>query len=102
MLTAAGTANTFRNDDQTSDPTTGAIGVLFGGMNQTAAVNVADGKAVLSAGKDMTLKSNTQMDYNRVNRMIAALDESIKKLEFAIKLVSADGSADVIHYKSCR
>lgn len=94
MLTAAGTANTFRNDDQTSDPTTGAIGVLFGGMNQTAAVNVADGKAVLSAGKDMTLKSNTQMDYNRVNRMIAALDESIKKLEFAIKLVSADGSAE--------
>ncbi|WP_296912318.1 leukotoxin LktA family filamentous adhesin, partial [uncultured Megasphaera sp.] len=90
LLTASGVTSTFKNTDSDSDTVTIAVGTVFGGMKNSASVTVEDGtkdkKAQLKAGKDLSLKTSTRMDYNRVEEIKKGLDESLQ----AVKAAAAD------------
>lgn len=87
LLTASGVTSTFKNTDSDSDTVTIAVGTVFGGMKNSASVTVEDGtkdkKAQLKAGKDLSLSTSTQMDYNRVAEIKKGLDDSLKAVKSA-------------------
>ena len=87
LLTASGVTSTFKNTDSDSDTVTIAVGTVFGGMKNSASVTVEDGtkdkKARLKAGKDLSLKTSTRMDYNRVAEIKKGLDESLQAVKAA-------------------
>lgn len=87
LLTASGVTSTFKNTDSDSDTVTIAVGTVFGGMKNSANVTVEDGtkdkKAQLKAGKDLSLKTSTQMDYNRVAEIKKGLDDSLQAVKAA-------------------
>ena len=87
LLTASGVTSTFKNTDSDSDTVTIAVGTVFGGMKNSASVTVEDGtkekKAQLKAGKDLSLKTSTRMDYNRVTEIKKGLDESLQAVKAA-------------------
>ena len=87
LLTASGVTSTFKNKDSDSDTVTIAVGTVFGGMKNSAKVTVEDGtkdkKAQLKAGKDLSLKTSTQMDYNRVAEIKKGLDDSLQAVKAA-------------------
>jgi len=87
LLTASGVTSTFKNKDSDSDTVTIAVGTVFGGMKNSANVTVEDGtkdkKAQLKAGKDLSLKTSTRMDYNRVAEIKKGLDDSIQAVKSA-------------------
>jgi len=88
LLTASGVTSTFKNTDSDSDTVTIAVGTVFGGMKNSASVTVEDGtkdkKAQLKAGKkDLSLKTSTRMDYNRVAEIKKGLDESLQAVKAA-------------------
>ena len=88
LLTASGVTSTFKNKDSDSDTVTIAVGTVFGGMKNSASVTVEDGtkdkKAQLKAGKkDLSLKTSTRMDYNRVAEIKKGLDESLQAVKAA-------------------
>ncbi|WP_337609870.1 leukotoxin LktA family filamentous adhesin, partial [Acidaminococcus fermentans] len=87
LLTASGVTSTFKNTDSGSDTVTIAVGTVFGGMKNSARVTVEDGtkdkKAQLKAGKDLSLKTSTQMDYNRVAEIKKGLDDSLQAVKAA-------------------
>lgn len=87
LLTASGVTSTFKNTDSDSDTVTIAVGTVFGGMKNSAKVTVEDGtkdkKARLKAGKDLSLKTSTRMDYNRVAEIKKGLDESLQAVKAA-------------------
>ena len=87
LLTASGVTSTFKNTDRGSDTVTIAVGTVFGGMKNSARVTVEDGtkdkKAQLKAGKDLSLKTSTQMDYNRVAEIKKGLDDSLQAVKAA-------------------
>lgn len=64
-----------------------AVGTVFGGMKNSANVTVEDGtkdqKAQLKAGKDLSLKANARMDYNRVAEIKKGLDDSLQAVKSA-------------------
>lgn len=87
LLTASGVTSTFKNTDSDSDTVTIAVGTVFGGMKNSANVTVEDGtkdqKAQLKAGKDLSLKANARMDYNRVAEIKKGLDDSLQAVKSA-------------------
>ena len=87
LLTASGVTSTFKNKDSDSDTVTIAVGTVFGGMKNSANVTVEDGtkdkKAQLKAGKDLSLKTSTRMDYNRVKEIKKGLDDSLQAVKSA-------------------
>ena len=87
LLTASGVTSTFKNTDSDSDTVTIAVGSVFGGMKNSARVTVEDGtkdkKAQLKAGKDLSLKTSTRMDYNRVAEIKKGLDDSLQAVKAA-------------------
>jgi hypothetical protein len=87
LLTASGVTSTFKNTDSDSDTVTIAVGTVFGGMKNSAKVTVEDGtkdkKAQLKAGKELSLKTSTRMDYNRVAEIKKGLDESLQAVKAA-------------------
>ena len=87
LLTASGVTSTFKNTDSDSDTVTIAVGTVFGGMKNSASVTVEDGtkdkKAQLKAGKDLSLKTSTRMNYNRVAEIKKGLDDSLKAVQSA-------------------
>ncbi|WP_417209394.1 leukotoxin LktA family filamentous adhesin, partial [Acidaminococcus fermentans] len=87
LLTASGVTSTFKNTDSGSDTVTIAVGTVFGGMKNSARVTVEDGtkdkKAQLKAGKDLSLKTSTRMDYNRVAEIKKGLDDSLQAVKAA-------------------
>ena len=87
LLTASGVTSTFKNTDSDSDTVTIAVGTVFGGMKNSARVTVEDGtkdkKAQLKAGKDLSLKTSTRMDYNRVAEIKKGLDDSLQAVKAA-------------------
>ena len=87
LLTASGVTSTFKNTDSDSDTVTIAVGSVFGGMKNSANVTVEDGtkdkKAQLKAGKDLSLKTSTRMDYNRVAEIKKGLDDSLQAVKSA-------------------
>lgn len=87
LLTASGVTSTFKNTDSDSDTVTIAVGTVFGGMKNSASVTVEDGtkdkKAQLKAGKDLSLKTSTRMDYNRVAEIKKGLDDSLQAVKAA-------------------
>ena len=87
LLTASGVTSTFKNTDSDSDTVTIAVGSVFGGMKNSARVTVEDGtkdkKAQLKAGKDLSLKTSTRMDYNRVAEIKKGLDDSFQAVKSA-------------------
>lgn len=87
LLTASGVTSTFKNKDSDSDTVTIAVGTVFGGMKNSANVTVEDGtkdkKAQLKAGKNLSLKTSTQMDYNRVAEIKKGLDDSLQAVKSA-------------------
>ena len=87
LLTASGVTSTFKNTDSDSDTVTIAVGTVFGGMKNSASVTVEDGtkdkKAQLKAGKELSLKTSTRMDYNRVAEIKKGLDESLQAVKAA-------------------
>lgn len=87
LLTASGVTSTFKNTDSDSDTVTIAVGTVFGGMKNSANVTVEDGtkdkKAQLKAGKDLSLKTNARMDYNRVAEIKKGLDDSLQAVKAA-------------------
>ena len=87
LLTASGVTSTFKNTDSDSDTVTIAVGSVFGGMKNSARVTVEDGtkdkKAQLKAGKDLSLKTSTRMDYNRVTEIKKGLDDSVQAVKAA-------------------
>jgi hypothetical protein len=87
LLTASGVTSTFKNKDSDSDTVTIAVGTVFGGMKNSANVTVEDGtkdkKAQLKAGKDLSLKTSTRMDYNRVAEIKKGLDDSLQAVKAA-------------------
>lgn len=87
LLTASGVTSTFKNKDSDSDTVTIAVGTVFGGMKNSANVTVEDGtkdkKAQLKAGKNLSLKTSTQMDYNRVAEIKKGLDDSVQAVKSA-------------------
>ncbi len=87
LLTASGVTSTFKNTDSDSDTVTIAVGTVFGGMKNSANVTVEDGtkdkKAQLKAGKDLSLTTNAQMDYNRVAEIKKGLDDSLQAVKAA-------------------
>ena len=87
LLTASGVTSTFKNKDSDSDTVTIAVGTVFGGMKNSARVTVEDGtkdkKAQLKAGKDLSLKTSTRMDYNRVKEIKKGLDDSLQAVKSA-------------------
>ncbi len=87
LLTASGVTSTFKNTDSDSDTVTIAVGTVFGGMKNSARVTVKDGtkdkKAQLKAGKDLSLKTSTRMDYNRVAEIKKGLDDSLQAVKAA-------------------
>lgn len=87
LLTASGVTSTFKNTDSDSDTVTIAVGTVFGGMKNSAKVTVEDGtkdkKAQLKAGKDLSLKTSTRMDYNRVAEIKKGLDDSLQAVKAA-------------------
>lgn len=93
-LTAAGTSNTFGKDETTAKPNVASVGFVYDKLNQSAQVTVEDGGAKLTAGKDLTLQSSAEMEYNRINRMKADLEDSLAKLKFALTKLPATLSAE--------
>lgn len=87
LLTASGVTSTFKNTDSDSDTVTIAVGTVFGGMKNSARVTVEDGtkdkKAQLKAGKNLSLKTSTRMDYNRVAEIKKGLDDSLQAVKAA-------------------
>ena len=87
LLTASGVTSTFKNTDSDSDTVTIAVGSVFGGMKNSAKVTVEDGtkdkKAQLKAGKDLSLKTSTRMEYNRVAEIKKGLDDSVQAVKSA-------------------
>lgn len=87
LLTASGVTSTFKNTESDSDTVTIAVGTVFGGMKNSAKVTVEDGtkdkKAQLKAGKDLSLKTSTRMDYNRVAEIKKGLDDSLQAVKAA-------------------
>ena len=87
LLTASGVTSTFKNTESDSDTVTIAVGTVFGGMKNSARVTVEDGtkdkKAQLKAGKDLSLKTSTRMDYNRVAEIKKGLDDSVQAVKSA-------------------
>ena len=87
LLTASGVTSTFKNKDSDSDTVTIAVGTVFGGMKNSANVTVEDGtkdkKAQLKAGKNLSLKTSTRMDYNRVKEIKKGLDDSLQAVKSA-------------------
>ena len=87
LLTASGVTSTFKNTESDSDTVTIAVGSVFGGMKNSARVTVEDGtkdkKAQLKAGKDLSLKTSTRMDYNRVAEIKKGLDDSLQAVKAA-------------------
>lgn len=87
LLTASGVTSTFKNKDSDSDTVTIAVGTVFGGMKNSAKVTVEDRtkdkKAQLKAGKDLSLKTSTRMDYNRVKEIKKGLDDSLQAVKSA-------------------
>ena len=87
LLTASGVTSTFKNTDSDSDTVTIAVGTVFGGMKNSASVTVEDGtkdkKAQLKAGKELSLKTSTRMDYNRVAEIKKGMDESLQAVKAA-------------------
>lgn len=87
LLTASGVTSTFKNKDSDFDTVTIAVGTVFGGMKNSANVTVEDGtkdkKAQLKAGKDLSLKTSTRMDYNRVKEIKKGLDDSLQAVKSA-------------------
>ena len=87
LMTASGVTSTFKNKDSDSDTVTIAVGTVFGGMKNSASVTVEDGtkdqKAQLKAGRDLSLKTNARMDYNRVAEIKRGLDDSIQAVKAA-------------------
>ena len=87
LLTASGVTSTFKNTESDSDTVTIAVGSVFGGMKNSARVTVEDGtkdkKAQLKAGKDLSLKTSTRMDYNRVAEIKKGLDDSVQAVKSA-------------------
>ena len=87
LLTASGVTSTFKNTDSDSDTVTIAVGTVFGGMKNSAKVTVEDGtkdkKAQLKAGKDLSLKTSTRIDYNRVAEIKKGLDDSLQAVKAA-------------------
>lgn len=87
LLTASGVTSTFKNTESDSDTVTIAVGTVFGGMKNSAKVTVEDGtkdkKAQLKAGNDLSLKTSTRMDYNRVAEIKKGLDDSVQAVKSA-------------------
>ena len=87
LLTASGVTSTFKNTDSDSDTVTIAVGSVFGGMKNSANVTVEDGtkdkKAQMKAGKDLSLKTSTRMEYNRVAEIKKGLDDSVQAVKSA-------------------
>ena len=87
LLTASGVTSTFKNTESDSDTVTIAVGTVFGGMKNSARVTVEDGtndkKAQLKAGKDLSLKTSTRMDYKRVAEIKKGLDDSVQAVKSA-------------------
>ena len=91
VMKGSAASNSFDNGDGSTKKAVVSAGVAYASMNQQALVTVEDGKdrknAVLTAGGDLTLKSNDSMEYNRIERLKKKLDSSIAQLEFAISLL---------------
>lgn len=87
LLTASGVTSTFKNKNSDSDTVTIAVGTVFGGMDNSAAVTVEDGtkdkKARLKAGRDLSLNTSARMDYNRVTEIKKGLDDSLQAVKSA-------------------
>lgn len=85
---ASAKTNSFKKDAEKD--VTIAAGVVAADINNDATVEIANGSAdshVKLNAKNMNIKSSTVMDYNRVNKLIEGVQNSITQLSDAIDAI---------------
>ena len=85
---ASAKTNSFKKEEEKD--VTIAAGVVAADINNDATVEIANGSAdshVKLTAKNMNIKSSTVMEYNRVNRLIEGVQNSITQLTDAIEAI---------------
>ena len=96
-MVVAGAANNQQDNSQVQYTADGAV--LIAGMNNTSQVVIDGGTTASHAaitGKNVTISADTQMPYNRVNKLIEGVTDAVAAVKEAYKESNISSSSEYI------